>query len=125
MFLYVENTQFSGFVSQIKMCHVDQCCCGCTNQKTGVLIWAIVDIVLNIIAVIFYSATIGTNTIAIWLIIIIIADFLLIFGGWKLNTGLMLLWQIINMIQIVLLFVCWLVIPIMVKKPIEVFENKQ
>ena len=50
----------------------------------------------------------------LWVLLLILADFLLIFGAWKLNTGLMMFWQIINMIQIVLLFVCWLAVPIMV-----------
>ena len=97
-------------------CHVDQCCCGCTDQKTGVMVWAIIDMVLNIGTVIFYGATVGIVGPQLWTILIILADFLLIFGAWKLNTGLMMIWQIIMMIQIVLLFICWLAVPIMVRR---------
>ena len=78
------------------------------------LVWAIVDIVLNIGAISFYAATIGLLGPQLWVLLLILADFLLIFGAWKLNTGLMMFWQIVNMIQIVLLFVCWLAVPIMV-----------
>ena len=78
------------------------------------LVWAIVDIVFNLGAVIFYATTIGLLGPQLWVILLLIADFLLVFGAWKLNTGLMMFWQIINMIQIVLLFICWLAVPIMV-----------
>ena len=78
------------------------------------LVWAIVDIVLNIGAISFYAATIGLMGPQLWVLLLIFADFLLIFGAWKLNTGLMMFWQIVNMIQIVLLFICWLAVPIMV-----------
>ena len=78
------------------------------------LVWAIVDIVLNIGAISFYAATIGIMGPQLWVLLLIFADFLLIFGAWKLNTGLMMFWQIVNMIQIVLLFICWLAVPIMV-----------
>ena len=78
------------------------------------LVWAIVDIVLNIGAISFYAATIGIMGPQLWVLLLILADFLLIFGAWKLNTGIMMFWQIVNMIQIVLLFVCWLAVPIMV-----------
>ena len=79
------------------------------------MIWAIIDVVLNLAAVIFYATTVGIMGPQLWVLLLLLADFLLIFGAWKLNTGLMMFWQIINMIQIVLLFICWLAVPIMVR----------
>ena len=69
------------------------------------MIWAIVDVVLNLGAVIFYATTIGIMGPQLWVFLLLLADFLLIFGAWKLNTGLMIFWLVIVMINIVLIFI--------------------
>ena len=72
-------------------CRVGQCCCGCTDHKTGALIWAIIDVVLQIlyfVLVISSGAELGP-TINYWGIIVFVADILLAFGAYKSSTGLM------------------------------------
>ena len=97
-------------------CYVDQCCCGCTDQKTGIGIWAVIDAVLNVGFVIFLGLTAGIGGPQVWNIILIVADVLLAIAALMKNpiTGLMIFWQIIMMIEIVILFFCWLLIPILV-----------
>ena len=46
-------------------------------------------------------------------LIVIIADVLLILGAMNNNPGLMLVWLIISMINIVFLFMGWIAVPVM------------
>ena len=100
-------------------CRVGQCCCGCTDHKTGVLIWAIIDVVFQIlyfVLVISSGAELGPtiNYWGTWPIIVFVADILLAFGAYKSSTGLMVLWLVVMMIQIVLLSIAVVLIPIFV-----------
>ncbi len=59
-------------------CTVVQCCCGCTHIKTGIIIWAVVDIVINVV---FGGANIGVGNFAgVWCIIMLVMDILLAIG---------------------------------------------
>ena len=95
------------------VCRVFQCCCGCTDLKTGVLIWAIIDAVFQIIFVIGTVASLGP-TFNYWGIIVGLADIGLAIGAHSSNTGLMLAWLVVMMIQIVVIMILMVVVPIMV-----------
>ena len=75
-------------------CYVDQCCCGCTDTKTGVGIWAVIDLVLNVGFLIFLALTAGIGGPQIWNLLLIVADVLLAIGVFMRNPipGLMLFW---------------------------------
>ena len=96
-------------------CTVFQCCCGCTSHKTGVIIWALIDALVNIAYVVYpivaLKAPYGPH---LWGVLILIADLLLALGAEKGNTCLIVLWQIIMMIQIILLFILWIVVPFLI-----------
>ena len=102
-------------------CRVFQCCCGCTDLKTGVLIWAIIDAVFEIIFVIGSVASVG-STFNYWGIIVFLADIGLAIGAYKSNTGLMLAWLVVMMIQIVVISVLIGVVPIVVRFSIHFFS---
>ena len=42
-------------------CYVDQCCCGCTSHNTGVMIWAIIDALLNLAYFVMGLQSIGVG----------------------------------------------------------------
>ena len=94
-------------------CYVDQCCCGCSSHKAGVIAWAIIDLIVNLV---FFSgfAVLGGGAAFIWGLFIIIADICLIFGASKSNPCLMLFWMVVSMINIVLLFIALLGVIVLV-----------
>ena len=95
-------------------CRVGQCCCGCTNHQTGVLIWASLDAVFQIVLVIGSVAELG-STFNYWGIIVFLADILLALGANNSSTGLMVIWLVVMMIQIVVLSIGVVLIPILVR----------
>ena len=95
-------------------CFVTQCCCGCTSLKVGVMVWAIIDALVNLFMIIFAVTTAGAKLVNWWGILVLVVDFVLAIGAHLENTGLMLVWQIVMMINIVILFIMWLVIPFVV-----------
>ena len=94
-------------------CHTNQCCCGCTDMKSGIAIAAIFDVflymILGTLNVIFLH-----NYGAFWGVIVVVADMLLICGVMGKNTGLLIIWMIITMINIVFLFIGWLALPLII-----------
>ncbi len=80
----------------------------------GVAIWAIVDAILNFVMFILVAVGVGIGGPHLWTLLVILADILLIIGALKSNSGLCVFWQVIMMIQIVLFFICWLLLPILV-----------
>ena len=105
-------------------CYVTQCCCGCTNLKVGVIIWAIIDAIINLSwtsLTIFALTAARSATVARWLgvlvthfVLLLVVDFILAIGAHTSNTGLILVWQVVMMINIVILFIMWLVVPLLV-----------
>ena len=100
------------------------CCCStnsfcCTHDlKKGIIIAGGVDIavigMLMIANIAVYHQISGPYSL--WYLtelIVIIADVLLILGAMNNNPGLMLVWLIIAMINIVFLFMGWIAVPIM------------
>ena len=111
-------------------CRVFQCCCGCTDLKTGVLIWAIIDAIFvgiytayQIISLIGSVVSGGPSEIIIvlgvasvvWGITVVLADVGLAIGANKSNTLLMLVWLVVMMITIVVISGLIVVVPILVR----------
>ena len=95
-------------------CFVTQCCCGCTDRKVGVIIWAIIDAIiqlswtgLNIFALTAAGAKYTTYQWlgVIFFVVVMVADFILAIGAHTSNTGLILVWQVGMMNNIVILFI--------------------
>jgi len=95
-------------------CYVDQCCCGCTSHNTGVMIWAIIDALLNLAYFVMGLQSIGVGGPHLWSLLVIIADILLAIGAHTSNTGLMIFWLVVMMISIILLFIGLLLVIIAV-----------
>ncbi len=54
------------------------CCCGCTSIKMGIIVWAIVDVVVNLI---FGSVNLGMGNLGgIWILIMMVMAILLAVG---------------------------------------------
>ena len=104
-------------------CYVTQCCCGCTNLKVGVIIWAIIDAIINLswTSLTIFALTAAGAKYTNWLgvlvthfVLLLVVDFILAIGAHTSNTGLILVWQVVMMINIVILFIMWLVVPLLV-----------
>merc|ERR1711879_1115108 len=93
-------------------------------KKNGVGIWAIIDAVINVAFLIFLGLMAGIGGPKVWNIALIVADILLAVGTLMKNPNICLIifWQIIMMIEIVLLFICWLLIPILLLVAVVVDE---
>ena len=82
-------------------------------MKSGIAIAAIFDVflymILGTLNVIFLH-----NYGAFWGVIVVVADMLLICGVMGKNTGLLIIWMIITMINIVFLFIGWLAVPLII-----------
>ena len=75
------------------------------------MIAGIIDLILLVIILIF-NVAVTKNLLALWFVIVIVADVLLIIGSMNANSGLLMVWMIIEMINIVFLFIGWLAMPI-------------
>ena len=83
-------------------------------MKMGVLIMAGIDTVYMLGLVILISTAWGSfGSPGLWYFFVIAADIGLLYGTHFDKGGLMTFWQIIMMINIVLQFFCWLLLPIM------------
>jgi hypothetical protein len=94
-------------------CDVRQCCCGCTNLKVGIIIWAIIDAVINFVACIVPLITYGSGA-HLWGFVVVGTDIMGAAGANAGNTCLLTFWLIIQMIHIVFLFCAWALLPILV-----------
>ena len=88
-------------------CHTDQCCCGCTDQRTGMIIAGAIDLVMHLIFAVLLVAFVNPFN-AIWSIVLIISDILLIIGASTRNSGCLIAYMVISMINIVFGFVIWI-----------------
>ena len=86
------------------------CCCGKDTRK-GIIIAGIIDVIL-LIALTSVNIAIQGNYISLWFAVVIIGDVLLIIGGMKNISGLLMVWMIVGMINIVLLFIAWIALPV-------------
>ena len=107
-------------------CNANRCCCGCIGMKTGITIAGIIDLLILLAAAAAIAVVIGyhggllfmiyianSNYIFVmvvliaWFGILVTSDILLIVGVGGNNTGLMMVWLITGMINIVFLLTIW------------------
>ena len=91
-------------------CRTNSYCCT-HDMRKGIMIAGIIDLILLVIILIF-NVAVTKNLLALWFVIVIVADVLLIIGSMNANSGLLMVWMIIEMINIVFLFIGWLAMPI-------------
>ena len=94
-------------------CHTNQCCCGCMPLKKGIILAASIDIIFHIFLGLV-NFTFLQNQYLFGEYILVVADILLICGVNGNNGTLMVFWLVICMITIVLLFIGWIVIPVVI-----------
>ena len=94
-------------------CHTNQCCCGCMPLKKGIVLAASIDIIFHILLGLV-NFTFLQNHYLFGEYILVVADILLICGTNGNNGTLMVFWLIICMITIVVLFIGWIVIPVVI-----------
>lgn len=97
-------------------CYISKCCCGCTDLKAGINIMTAIDLM-------FYFGIFGIGLAtgqngwrafrwAGLALLILIADIILLIGVATHNVGLITFWLSIKMINIIILFIGWIVVPL-------------
>ena len=91
-----------------------QFCCS-NNLHKGITIAGIIDVILltaliaiNMALKDYFGHAHYIGYFSLWFVVVIIADLLLIIGTMKRITGLLLVWMIAAMVNIILLFICWI-----------------
>ena len=87
-------------------CRTNSFCCTRDMQK-GIIIAGVIDILL-LIALIVVNIVLQKNYLSLWFVVVVIADVLLIIGSKKSIDGLLMIWMVVGMINIVLLFISWI-----------------
>ena len=80
-------------------------------MQGGIITAGTVDILL-LITLITVNIVLMSNYFSVWFVIAIIADVLLIIGCKKRIISLLMAWMFIGMINVALLFMCWIVIAV-------------
>ena len=89
------------------ICYVQSCCCNCASLKTGVIIWAIIDMLYNMAAFVGVARLtrfeIGMEipNLFYWMLVVIFADLGLSIGAYTSNLCMIVFWLVITMINIV------------------------
>ena len=94
-------------------CRTNQCCCGCMPLKKGIVLAASIDIIFHILLGLV-NFTFLQNHYLFGEYILVVADIMLICGTNGNNGTVMVFWLIICMITIVVLFIGWIVIPVLI-----------
>ena len=90
--------------------------CGSNDLHKGITIAGIIDVIL-LAALIAINMTLKKNDLvyahyigyfSLWFVVVIIADLLLIIGTKKSITGLLVVWMVVAILNIVFLFICWI-----------------
>ena len=77
-------------------CHVQACCCNYASLKTGVIIWAIIDMHLT-----RFEIGMEVPNEFYWMTVVIFADLCLLIGAYTSNLCMIIFWLVIRMINIV------------------------
>ena len=91
-------------------CKTNKCCCGCTDQKTGVIIWTIIDILLSfLMAVTMIAFNEGSEGVEFKLFsygfFVVIFDIILLIGIYKSINILMIVWLSFKILDIILSYI--------------------
>ena len=80
-------------------------------MRTGIMIAGSIDALLLLTLCIVNVVMVG-NYPVLYMVVVIIADILLVLGSMSDSPVLLILWLIIGMIHIVLLFITWIIWPV-------------
>ena len=84
----------------------------CTHDmRKGIIFAGVIDVIL-LITLVVLNIILLTNYLSLLFLIIIVADILLIIGAIADIAGLLLVWMVFGMINIVILFIGWIALPI-------------
>ena len=101
-------------------CYLRSCCCNCASLKTGVVIWAIFDMIFNMSIYAIVSFVTRTENLVktpfSWGLVIILADLGLSCGTYSENICIVVFWQVIYMINIIVLCAIFAILTILVSK---------
>ena len=93
------------------MCCLTNSFCCTHDLRKGITIAGIIDIILLLIIIVL-NISFQRNYLSLWFLVVIIADILLVIGANGNKSSLLMFWLIIEMINIVFLFIGWIGIPI-------------
>jgi hypothetical protein len=79
-------------------------------MRKGLIIAGIIDLIICLTLIIF-NVVVARFYLPLWYVIVIIADILLIIGAMNATPGLLLVWLIIGMMNIVFHFIAWIAWP--------------
>ena len=97
---------FINFVIIVKMCFkTNKCCCGCTDQKTGVIIWTIFDILLSLLIAVTVTVKSEEFNLFSYGFFVAIFDIILLIGIFKSIDLLMIVWLSFKILDIILCYI--------------------
>ena len=88
-------------------CYAQSCCCNCASIKTGVIIWALIDMIYNMAAFVGlahltrFEIEMDIPNLFYWTLVVIFADLGLSIGAYTSNLCMIVFWLVITMINIV------------------------
>ena len=91
-------------------CRTNSCCCS-RDMRLGIMIAGIIDVMICLSLLIF-NIVVARNYGSVWFAVVIIADILMIVGAMTATPGLLIVWLIIGMMNIVFLFIAWIAWPV-------------
>lgn len=101
------------------------CCCG-KELQSGIVIWAIVEIILNFLFMAlpkWISEVVPHATYVIgWIVVVILANVVLFIGAKASRPAFLTLWLIVYVINVIFVFSLWIIVPLCV---IMKSENKE
>ena len=97
-------------------CYAQSCCCNCASIKTGVIIWALIDMIYNMAAFVGlahltrFEIEMDIPNLFYWTLVVIFADLGLSIGAYTSNLCMIVFWLVITMINIVSLCLIFLLL---------------
>ena len=98
-------------------CHTNKCCCGCIDQKNGIVIAGFVDVISVFIYGIVRVASrnlcgIWDWYLTIWCLGHFIGGMLLITSVGTNSSGLLMIWMVTGLVNIVFGVIAWIRLPL-------------
>lgn len=85
-------------------CYVDKCCCGCISHENGVILWAILDIIAQLLLLCPFLLFdfVGWNVTLSYMVqtfFVPILDLVLAFGTFCSCKGMIIVWLILKLVS--------------------------